>query len=237
MNSPLSTVISLSGALLLCPLLAAQASSPEPNQLTPAEKEAGGRLLFDGRSFHGWHLAGGNAKPGPGWVIEEGILKKRKGVRGGNLLTDETFEDFELVFTWRLPDRGNNGVKYFVDPKRGILGHEYQLLGEQHGTTGKHATGSFYDVLPPKPDHAPFDSTQWNHSRILVRGNHVEHWLNGEKILEYELCSPNVLEAVAHSKFRNVPKFGCKVRGHIMITDHGDAAWFKDIKLRIPAAS
>ncbi|RME92864.1 MAG: DUF1080 domain-containing protein [Verrucomicrobia bacterium] len=234
MKSPLPTILGLTWALCLGHALPACADSPQPNQLTPAEKAAGWRLLFDGHSFKGWHLPGPNPKPGPGWVIEDGILKKLKRVRGGNLLTDETFEDFELAFTWRLPDRGNNGVKYFVDPKRGILGHEYQLLGEQQGTTGKHATGAFYDVLPPKPDHAPFDSTRWNHSRILVHGNHVEHWLNGEKILEYELCSPEVLDAVAHSKFRNVPRFGCKVRGHIMLTDHGDAAWFKDIKIRVP---
>lgn len=214
----------------LLPTLAA--GEPAPNQLTDAEKAAGWRLLFDGASLEGWQVAGRQEPPTQGWVVEEGILKKRQGVRGGNLVSAEKFEDFEFAWTWRLPDRGNNGVKFFVLPERGYLGHEYQLWDEERGGSGKGSTGSFYDVLPPNPDRKPFKTQEWNHSRLLVQGNHVEHWLNGQKILEYELGSPEVLAAVQNSKFRTTRDFGKKVRGHIMLTDHGDAAWFKDVKIR-----
>ncbi|MCP5521482.1 MAG: DUF1080 domain-containing protein [Verrucomicrobiales bacterium] len=219
-------------AVLLLGASALSAAEPPPDQLTDAEKAAGWRLLFDGRSLAGWQVAGKNTPPTQGWVVEDGILKKQQGVRGGDLLSVEAFDDFEFAWTWRLPGNGNNGVKFFVVPERGIVGHEYQMYDEKRGGEGKGSTGSFYDVLPPNPGRLPFTTAEWNHSRVLVQGNHVEHWLNGQKILEYELGSPEVLAAVQNSKFRNTRDFGKKVKGHILLTDHGDAAWFKDVKIR-----
>jgi hypothetical protein len=208
------------------------AADPLPNQLTEAEQAAGWRLLFDGKSLEGWQVAGKDTPPTQSWVVEDGILKKKQGESGGNIVTVEPFNDFEFAWTWRLPGSGNNGVKFFVLPERGFLGHEYQMFDEKRGGEGKGSTGSFYNVLPPNPDRPPFKTAEWNHSRVLVRGNHVEHWLNGKKILEYELGSPAVLAAVQDSKFKNARDFGKKVKGHIMLTDHGDAAWFKDVKIR-----
>lgn len=229
---PRLTVVLTGAVLCLSGVGGEPAESSPPNQLSATEREAGWRLLFDGQSLNGWRVAGQAGPPTQGWVVEDGILKKQRGVRGGNLLTVETFGDFEFEWTWRLPDRGNNGVKFFVVEPRGLVGHEYQMYNEERGGTGKGSTGAFYDVLPPRPDRKPFRTDEWNHSRVVVRGNHVEHWLNGQQILEYELGSDPVLAAVARSKFKDVHDFGCKVRGHIMLTDHTDEAWFKDIRVR-----
>ncbi len=219
-------------SIALAPLLHGAALTDVPNQLSEEEKAVGWRLLFNGKDLDGWRLAGKQSQPTQAWTVEDGILKKEHGVRGGNIVTTETFNDFEFAWTWRLPTRGNNGVKYFVVESRGLVGHEYQMLNEDGGGLGKGSTGSFYAVLPPNPDRKPFKSDQWNESRITVRGNQVEHWLNGQTILAYELGSEKVLQSVAQSKFKNVRDFGCKVEGRIMLTDHGDGAWFKDVKIR-----
>jgi len=194
------------------------------------------RPLFDGETFNGWQHFGQSGPPTSGWKIEEGILKKIPGERGGNLATLETFEEFELVWEWRIPAGANNGVKYFVVPQRGAsIGHEYQMVDDRQGGGGIHQTASFYDVLAPRSDRPATRIDQWNTSRILVQGQQVEHWLNGEKVLEYKLGSPEVLAAVARSKFKSVPQFGTRVNGHILLTDHNDEAWFRNIRIRVPA--
>jgi hypothetical protein len=193
------------------------------------------RPLFDGRTLQGWRLAGGSGSPLSGWKIEAGILKKTAKERGGNLVTEETFDEFELAWEWRLPARANSGVKYFVREARGQnLGHEYQMIDDSRVSNEKQKTGAFYDVLPPKAGRQPPRIGDWNESRILVRGQKVEHWLNGEMILEYELGSAAVLDGVARSKFRDVAGFGHRVKGRIMLTDHGDEAWFRNLRIRVP---
>ncbi len=223
--------------------------SVPPNTLTPEEKAAGWELLFDGKTTRGWRRAGGKGFPLYGWRVENGCLRHVDGSGGGDIVTERTFRDFELRFEWKIGPHANSGVKYFVDEKRGAhLGHEYQLLGEEPQTedrTGNvrnrkrkrvdrlHVTGAFYDVWPVSDNRPIRPPGQWNQSCILVCGNHVEHWLNGVKILEYELGSPEVLAAVARSKFRDVPRFGQKVTGHILLQDHGGDVWFRNIKIRV----
>jgi hypothetical protein len=193
------------------------------------------RPLFDGKTFSGWRVSGRNAPPTQGWQIEEGILKKVAGVRGGDLISDDTFEEFELAWEWRLPPRANNGLKYFVLPERGgAIGHEYQMIDDSRVGSEKGKTGSFYDVLPPRVGRRPPRIGDWNESRIVVQGQQVEHWLNGELILQYELGSPEVLAAVANSKFKSVHGFGTRVRGHLLLTDHNDEAWYRNLRIRIP---
>ena len=213
----------------------------ESNRLTDSEKAAGWKLLLDGKTTQGWRGYKKPAFPEKGWKVEDGILKKIGGERGGDIITDEKFDDFELTWEWRIGAKGNNGLKYLVTEDRSSApGHEYQMIddkGNPDAANGaKRLTASFYDVLPPSSDSLPKPAGEWNLSRIVVQGNHVEHWLNGRKVLEYELGSAAVKTAVGNSKFKDVAAFGTKIKGHIMLTDHGDECWFRDIKVReLPA--
>ena len=230
--------------LLAVSLLAAAPTLPlvagEPNTLSPEEKAVGWQLLFDGKSLTGWRAyktPKGPAEIGAGWKIEEGLLKKLAGVKGGDIITEKQFDNFELTWEWRGEPGGNNGVKYLVTEQRpGAPGHEYQMLDDfgpkWEKIPAKDKTASFYQVLPPVEDKGYKPAGEWNSSRILIQGNHVEHWLNGKKAIEYELGSDAVKAAVAESKFKKYPDFGTKIKGHIMLTDHQDEAWYRNIKLR-----
>lgn len=210
------------------------------NTLTAAEKAAGWRLLFDGRSLAGWRAygkPGAQAGIGPGWKVEQGVLKKLAGQKGGDIITEQTFGDFELSWEWRLEKGANNGVKYFVTEQRPQApGHEYQMIDETAAKwvslSAKSRTASFYEVLAPAADKPLRPAGEWNTSRIVVRGNVVEHWLNERQVLTYELGSDAVKAGIAGSKFKKFADFGRKIRGHIMLTDHQDEAWFRRLKLR-----
>lgn len=210
-----------------------RAAEPAPNTLTDAEKAAGWQLLFDGRSTAGWrNFRQPRITTTNGWVVEDGWLKKVAGRRGGDIISVDQFTDFELQWEWRLPRRANNGLKYFVSEARGPVGHEYQMIDDSLIKNPKGQTASFYDVLPPQP-HPPIRfAPESNHSRLVVQGNHVQHWLNGQKVLEYECGSQPVKAAVARSKFRSTPQFGEKIRGHILLTDHGDECAYRNLKIR-----
>jgi len=224
-------------SLVVLQLLAASVFAAEPAALTEAERAAGWKLLFDGRSLAGWRSFKKPDAPKAGWVVEDGMLKKQKGVRGGDIITTQTFGDFDLEWDWRIEAGGNNGLKYFITEERSsAIGHEYQMIddeGHPDGRMGaKRTTASFYDVLPPSATKPLKKPGEWNHSRVLVQGNQVEHWLNGAKVLTYELGSPAVLAAVQESKFKTVPGFGTKLRGHILLTDHQDECWFRQLRIR-----
>ena len=208
--------------------------------LTAEEKAAGWRLLFDGQSLAGWRLYGQPAADspiGPGWKAENGILKKLAGQKGGDIITEQTFDDFELRWEWRIEKGANNGVKYFVTEKRPQApGIEYQMIDDLDPKWAtlppKALTASFYEVLAPAADKTLKAVGEWNSSRIVVRGRVVEHWLNERKVLTYELGSGAVTAGIAGSKFKKYADFGEKIRGHIMLTDHHDEAWFRNIKIR-----
>lgn len=239
MKSSTSTTIALATgcALLFATALLADPSETPPNTLTAEEKAAGWTLLFDGKSLDGWRLYRQQAKPAKGWVIEDGLLLKQKGVAGGNIITEKKFTDFELSWDWRIEARGNNGLKYFVTEDRpSAPGHEYQMLddtGHPDGRIGpERQTASFYEVLPPAGDKPLNKPGEWNNSKLVVKGNDVEHWLNGRLVLRYTLGSEQVKAGIADSKFRNEKGFGDKITGHLMLTDHQDACWFRNIKIR-----
>lgn len=230
MKKPLRPVV-LAFLAALCLARATQAGN---NELTAQERKEGWKLLFDGKTTKGWHSFKKSTFPEKGWVVEDGTLHLIGNSRAGDIVTDDTYSNFDLQWDWKIQPGGNNGVKYFVsDDRREALGHEYQMLDDEHGhdAGALHSTASFYDVLPPDPNKPLNAPGQWNHSRVLVQGNHVEHWLNGKKVLEYELGSPEVLAAVQKSKFKSVPGFGTKIKGHILLTYHYDPVSYRNIKI------
>lgn len=209
------------------------------DKLTAEEKAAGWTMLFDGQSLKGWRPYGKPAGTpiGEGWKIEGGLLRKVPGVKGGDIISEKPYTDFELAWEWKLAKDANNGVKYCVTEARpGAPGYEYQMIDDQSPKWNKlHAkalTASFYEVLPPAADKPLKPAGEWNSSRILVQGQHVEHWLNGQKVLEYTFGSEAVKAGVADSKFKKYPDFGTKLTGHIMLTDHNDECWYRTVKIR-----
>jgi len=215
----------------------ASAIASEPNQLTQTEKAAGWALLFDGKTTQGWHTFKKETFPSKGWVVEGGWFHCL-GERGGDIVSSGEYDQFELTWEWKISPGGNSGLKYFVtDTRNSALGHEYQMIDDAGHpdaglADGKRVTASFYDVLKPtvKPPAKPIG--EMNFSRILVQGNHVEHWLNGVQVLEYELGSDAVKAAVEKSKFNKTPGFGTRLKGHILHQDHESNVWFRSIKLR-----
>ena len=210
--------------------------------VTSATSSAG-KALFDGQSLAGWHSFKKTSAPAKGWVVEaDGSLHHLPKGGGGDLISDGAFDNFDLQWDWKIPAGANSGLKYLVsEDRKSALGHEYQLIDDAKHADAlrgpKWQTGSFYDVLPPR--HIPTKPIgEWNTSRVLIQGNHVEHWLNGEKVLEYELGSPEVLAEVQKSKFKTVEKFGTKFPAHFLLQDHGDEIWFRNIKIReLPSES
>lgn len=208
-----------------------------PNELSAEEKAAGWRLLFDGQTPKGWHSFKRTSFPANGWVVEDGWFHCL-GKDGGDVLSDSEFDQFELKWEWKIEPGGNSGLKYFVlESRNAALGHEYQMLDDERNpdgriAQGKHVTASFYDVLKPSVAPPTKPIGEINQSRILVKGDHVEHWLNGVKVLEYECGSESVKAAVAASKFKNVRGFGDRVKGHLLLQDHHSNVWFRDIKIR-----
>ncbi|MGC3996311.1 MAG: DUF1080 domain-containing protein [Anaeromyxobacter sp.] len=209
-----------------------------PNTLTEQEKKDGWQLLFDGKTTTGWRRLGFDAVPEGPWIVKDGALVHQAGKQSGNdIIFDKQFENFELSWEWIVPKKnGNSGIKYRVletKGKNGAFGPEYQMMNDP-GVTDKHSTGSLYDMLPPvNAKLAP--EGEWNHSRVIIRGNKGEHWLNGQKTVEFEFGNEVFNEALAKSKFKG-KEWGKQPKGYIALTDHGDEAMFRSIKiLELPA--
>ncbi len=202
--------------------------------LTEAERTAGWTLLFDGRSLQGWQ-GFKSATPGPGWRAADGVLF-RAG-EAGDLLTVEEFGDFELSLEWKIETGGNSGIFFHVvkdGDEAWWSGPEVQILDNavhKDGQTPLTSAGANYAVHPPAKD-VTRPIGEWNQVRLVVRGPHVEHWLNGVKIVDYEMWSPDWEARVKASKFDKIPLYGKAKRGHIALQDHGDPVWFRNVKVR-----
>ena len=195
----------------------------------------GWRPLFDGHSTAGWRGFGKVEFPKQGWVVEDGWLKHRAKGGGGDIITTEMFTDFEVSWEWRVAPGANSGLKYFIDEARGAaIGHEYQLIDDALNPDAligpKRQTASLYDALPPT-SHPLKPAGEINSSRVLVKGNHVEHWLNGVMVLTYEIGSPELAAAKAKSKFKNEAKWGTKFATPILLQDHGDEIWIRNLRV------
>jgi hypothetical protein len=220
------------------------------NRLTPYEKKDGWRLLFDGKSSAGWVGAYKNSFPAKGWEIRGGDItvlssEGREAANGGDVVTAEQFSAFDLSFEFKLTPGANSGVKYFVtlaeNNSGSAIGLEYQLLDDQvHpdaklGRDGDRTLASLYDLIPSQKQARFIHPVgQWNTGRIIVYpDNHVEHYLNGVKVLEYIRGSKEFRDLVAISKFKVWKDFGEAARGHILLQDHGNQVSFHSIKIRI----
>ncbi len=224
--------------LVLAMAVASGAFASEPNTLTDEEKAAGWRLLFDGRTTAGWRGIGKKEFPKNGWVVRDGTLTHEAKGGGGDIVTEENFDSFELVWDWKIAPTGNSGLKYNLPNADRNIGCEYQMLDDDGHPDGKrggrlHQTAGLYDLIEPPADRKVNKVGEWNSSRLVVNGNKVEHWLNGAKALEFELGSEALKELVARSKYKNVAGFGVKKAGPILFQDHGDEVVLRNIKVRV----
>ena len=222
-------LLTLMAILTLLPAVA------QDNTLTEDEKKAGWKLLFDGKTTDGWKGYRKDKMP-DGWQVIDGVLTRAKG--GGDICTVEEFADFELQADWKISPGGNSGIMYRVAETHGApyeTGPEYQVLDDEKHGDGKNpltSAGSIYAVYPPaKKVVKPVG--EWNHTKIVLRGNHVEHWLNGEKICEAEIGSEDWNARVAKSKWAKVASYAKEPKGHIDLQDHGDKVEFKNIKILV----
>jgi 3-keto-disaccharide hydrolase len=202
--------------------------------LTPQERAAGWKLLFDGKSLAGWR-GFKSETPSAGWKAVDGVLFREAG--DGDLLTTEQFGDFELSLEWKLEKGGNSGIFFRVIDEGDFgwwSGPEVQVLDNAVHKDGKNpltSAGSNYAVHAPVKDVTK-PIGEWNAVRLIVKGAHVEHWLNGVKIVEYELWSPDWEARVKSSKFGKIPMYGRAKRGRIGLQDHGDPVWYRNIKIK-----
>lgn len=246
------------GSMLLVGCASTQSVSSDttpPNTLTEEERQGGWTLLFDGESFNGWRGVGRDAIPEAHWVVENGTIRKvasgeiptapdGQPLEGGDIMTLETFDRFELSLEWRVAPGANSGVKYNVSeamstanpPEHAALGFEYQILDDDrhpdalNGPT--RTTAALYDMIPPASPKPLKPVGEFNQSRIVFDGNHGEHWLNGQLVLSYDLGTARFDSLLAASKYRDFAGFADRRQGPVVLQDHGDDVWFRSIKIR-----
>lgn len=211
----------------------------EVNQLTASEKEEGWILLFDGRSLDGWRDFKGEMV-GEGWTVEDGtmIALGQGGDLGGDIISVDQYESFILKLDWKISEGGNSGVFFHVleedYPTVYATGPEYQLIddvGFPEKLEDWQVCGANYAMHPPvnvklKP------AGEWNSTEIVVDGPHVTHYLNGNKVVEYEMWTDEWTDLVNSGKWDDYPDYGLSKKGHLGLQDHGNKIWFRNIKIK-----
>lgn len=215
----------------------------QENTLSEEERKAGWKLLFDGRTTSGWRGFKSEGMP-PGWKVIEGALVRVSGGAGGkgagggdDLVTADEYENFELALEWKVVSGGNSGILYRVKEDVETSWHsapEMQVLdNSKYGKRDRRqVAGACYDLYAPAKEVAR-PAGEWNRVRILADGNRIEHWLNGERILRYELGSEDWKRRIARSKFKNMPGFARNAKGHVCLQDHSQKVGFRNIKIRV----
>ena len=217
------------------------------NTISEREAKDGWRLLWDGKTTNGWRGAKLDEFPEKGWSISNGILKVHKSdggesTNGGDIVTTRPYKNFMLKVDFKITEGANSGIKYFVDTnlnkgEGSAIGCEFQILDDNKhpdaklGVLGNRKLGALYDLIPVSEDK-PFRKGFFNTAMVVVKGNHVEHWLNGVKILEYERNNQMWEALVNYSKYRDWPNFGNAEEGLLLLQDHGDEVMFQNIKIK-----
>lgn len=203
--------------------------------LTAAEKNGGWQVLFDGKSSDGWRGFRKETFPQKGWQIEDGALRVVAGGGGGDIVTAEMYENFELTFEWKCAKGANSGIIYRCSEEMGAswqTGPEFQILDDgEPSSDGKNSAGSLYGLYSPQ-NKVLKPAGEYNRARLVVSGNNVEHWVNGTKVVAATFHSEDWKNRVQNSKFRTMPKFGTVKKGHIALQDHGNDVWYRAIKIR-----
>lgn len=213
-----------------------------PYSSVRADAAAGWRSLFDGRSTQGWRGYKKPSFPDKGWAVENGCLRCVEKGGGGDIITVDSFADFELEFEWKVGPKANSGVIYRVQEGPDATwqtGPEYQILddvGLETNPTSWHSAGALYELVAPSSAKPLKPSGDWNTGRIRVHNNLVQHWLNGVKIVEAVWGSDDWKSRIAASKFKSLPGFGAQPKGHIALQDHGNDVWYRNIRIRDLAA-
>ncbi|RRQ47512.1 DUF1080 domain-containing protein [Maribacter algicola] len=219
------------------------------NALGVDEEKNGWQMLWDGKTTNGWRGARLDEFPDKGWEIEDGVLTVlssggEESAAGGDIVTKETYGEFELKVDFKLTEGANSGIKYYVntDLNKGpgsSIGLEYQILDDQRhpdaklgNHEGSRTVSSLYDLIKASEDKPINPIGEWNTAHIISKNGHVEHWLNGMKVLEYERGSDEYKKLVSESKYVTWPNFGEAEKGHILLQDHGDRVSFKNIKIK-----
>jgi len=222
---------------------------PQPNTLSEKMAADGWVLLFDGETTNGWKSARGENFPEEGWTITDGTLQVcaeggAESVRGGDIVTIRQYTNFWLSVDFMLTPGANSGIKYFVRPDlytvmdASAIGCEFQVLDDdlhpdaKLGVNGNRTLASLYDLIPADKASVPLDKYGWNTAWVKVMGNHVEHWLNGVKVVEYERNNQEFNALVAYSKYRNWENFGNHESGHILLQEHGDHVSYRNVMIK-----
>ena len=248
-----------------CPSVRENGDGGRVNTLTDKEKAGGWKLLWDGKTTEGWRSPSSDSFPTKSWRIADGVLTVDPGLTngeaeaqaGGAIITRERYSTFELSADFKCSYGCNSGIKIFVQPnispidkvtgkptgKGSAIGLEYQILDDavhpdaKLGRNGDRKLGALYDLFPCDPAKPVNPVGEWNRALIISKGTHVEHWLNGRKTLEYDRGSEAFRDAVAKSKFKNIPDFGEWQDGHILLQEHGSEVSFRNVKIRVLPAN
>ena len=196
------------------------------------------KVLFNGTSTEAFRQFKQDAFPKKGWDVVDGTLHVKAGGGAGDLVTKEQYGDFELEFEWKVASGANSGVMYRVSEalkEPWQTGPEYQVLDDSRhgdGRNPKTSASALYALVAANSEKSLNPVGEWNKARLVVRGWAVEHWLNGKKVVSIDLASPAARELIAQSKFKDYPKFARESVGHLCFQDHGDDAWYRNIRVR-----
>ena len=186
---------------------------------------------FDGKSLSAWTKIDGTPVSG-GWEMSDGMIHLKKDGKGsGHIVTANEFGDFSLAFEWKIAPGGNSGLKYRVRSYGNkVLGLEYQVYDDEgkKKVQPRYSAGSLYDLYEPNSAKQLKASGEWNHAKIVVLGNRIEHWLNGQQVVTATVGDAEWKRRISESKFSDYPKFSEQPRGKLMLTDHGSEVWYRN---------